>query len=222
MPMTRAKLRLKELTRKECYMEHHYAVVLFAVSSSVTPGPNNIMVMTSGLNFGVKKSLPFLSGICVGFTVMLLLVGFGFARLFVMFPSLHLIIKCVGVLYLLYFAYLIAWSAVKVESRKQSQPFTFIKGALFQWVNAKAWVVATGAVAAFTTVGASFISQNLMIAATFFLVSFPCVGIWLMFGSMLENVLNSPRSRFAFNCLMSGLLVLSVIPVANEIIEQLA
>ncbi|EHK9018818.1 LysE family translocator [Vibrio vulnificus] len=203
-------------------MEHLYAVVLFAVSSSVTPGPNNIMVMTSGLNFGVKKSLPLLTGICVGFTVMLLLVGLGFAQLFVTFPSLHLIIKCVGVLYLLYLAYLIARSAGKVESSEQSQPFTFMKGALFQWVNAKAWVVATGAIAAFTTVGASFFSQNLMIAATFFLVSFPCVGVWLMFGSMLKNALNSPRSRSAFNYVMSGLLVLSVVPVASEIIEQLA
>ncbi|ENM5780359.1 LysE family translocator [Vibrio mimicus] len=203
-------------------MEHLYAVVLFAVSSSVTPGPNNIMVMTSGLNFGVKKSLPLLTGICVGFTVMLLLVGLGFAQLFVTFPSLHLIIKCVGVLYLLYLAYLIVRSSGEVESSEQSQPFTFMKGALFQWVNAKAWVVATGAIAAFTTVGASFFSQNLMIAATFFLVSFPCVGVWLMFGSMLKNALNSPRSRAAFNYAMSGLLVLSVVPVANEIIEQLA
>ncbi|EJE8536025.1 LysE family translocator [Vibrio vulnificus] len=203
-------------------MEHLYAVVLFAVSSSVTPGPNNIMVMTSGLNFGVKKSLPLLTGICVGFTVMLFLVGLGFAQLFVMLPSLHLIIKCVGVLYLLYLSYLIARSAAKVESSEQSQPFTFMKGALFQWVNAKAWVVATGAIAAFTTVGASFFSQNLMIAATFFLVSFPCVGVWLMFGSMLKSALNSPRSRAVFNYVMSGLLVLSVVPVANEIIEQLA
>ncbi|MCH1919015.1 LysE family translocator [Shewanella sp. A3A] len=203
-------------------MEQLYAVVLFAISSSVTPGPNNIMVMSSGLNFGVRKSLPLLAGICVGFTVMLLLVGLGFAQLFVTFPSLHLIIKCVGVFYLLYLAYLIARSAGNVESSEQSQPFTFMKGALFQWVNAKAWVVATGAIAAFTTVEASFFSQNLMIAATFFLVSFPCVGVWLMFGSMLKNALNSPRSRVAFNYVMSGLLVLSVVPVASEIIKQLA
>jgi threonine/homoserine/homoserine lactone efflux protein len=203
-------------------MDYLYAVVLFAVSSSVTPGPNNIMVMASGLNFGVKKSLPLLTGICVGFTVMLLLVGFGFAQLFQIFPSLHFIIKCVGVLYLLYLAYLIVRSASTVESGMQSQPLTFMKGALFQWVNAKAWVVATGAIAAFTTVGASFFSQNLMIAATFFVVSFPCVGVWLMFGSLLKNVLNSPRSRTAFNYLMSGLLVLSVVPVMNEIVRQLA
>ena len=79
-------------------MEYLFAVVLFAISSSVTPGPNNIMVMTSGLNFGVKKSLPLLTGICVGFTVMLMLVGLGFSQLFDIFPNLHFIIKCAGVL----------------------------------------------------------------------------------------------------------------------------
>ncbi|MCK6264258.1 LysE family translocator [Vibrio sp. ZSDE26] len=201
-------------------MEYLYAVVLFAVSSSVTPGPNNIMVMTSGLNFGARKSLPLLMGICVGFTVMLLLVGFGFSQIFDMFPGLHFVIKCVGVAYLLYLAYLIAGSSSTVESSDQSKPFTFMKGALFQWINAKAWVVATGAIAAFTSVGANFLSQNLMIAMTFFVVSFPCVGVWLLFGSLLKNVLNSSKRRRIFNYMMSGLLVLSVVPVVSEIVKQ--
>ncbi|RTZ17696.1 LysE family translocator [Vibrio aquaticus] len=203
-------------------MEYLFAVALFAVSSSVTPGPNNIMVMTSGVNFGVKKSLPLLTGICVGFTIMLLLVGMGFAQLFELFPSLHFVIKCVGVLYLLYLAWLIARSAGEVESSQQQKPLTFMKGALFQWVNGKAWVVATGAIAAFTTVGDSFLSQNMMIATTFFIVSFPCVGVWLMFGSVLKNILKSSKSRMVFNYIMSGLLVLSVVPVVNEIVVQLA
>lgn len=202
-------------------MEYLLAVVLFAVSSSVTPGPNNIMVMTSGVNFGVKKSLPLLTGICVGFTVMLLMVGLGFSELFEIFPSLHFIIKCIGVVYLLYLAYLIAGSSTSVESNHQTKPFTFMKGALFQWVNAKAWIVATGAIAAFTTTGASFLSQNLMIALTFFLVSFPCVGVWLLFGSALKKVLNSERNKKYFNIVMSGLLVLSVLPVLGEIVDQL-
>lgn len=202
-------------------MEYLLAVVLFAVSSSVTPGPNNIMVMTSGVNFGVKKSLPLLTGICVGFTIMLLMVGLGFSELFELFPSLHFIIKCVGVVYLLYLAYLIAGSSTSVESKHQTQPFTFMKGALFQWVNAKAWIVATGAIAAFTTTGASFLSQNLMIALTFFLVSFPCVGVWLLFGSVLKKLLNSERNKKCFNLVMSGLLVLSVLPVLEEIVDQL-
>ncbi len=202
-------------------MDYLFAVVLFAISSSVTPGPNNIMVMTSGLNFGVRKSLSLLTGICVGFTVMLLLVGLGFSQLFEEFPNLHFIIKCVGVFYLLYLAYLIAGSADDVHSDKQSEPFSFVKGLLFQWVNAKAWVVATGAIAAFTTTEANFLSQNIMIATIFFVVSFPCVGVWLVFGSILKNVLNSSKSRRWFNFTMSGLLVLSVVPVVGEIFHKI-
>lgn len=201
-------------------MDYLLAVILFAVSSSVTPGPNNIMVMTSGVNFGIRKSLPLLTGICVGFTIMLLLVGIGFAQLFEMFPNLHFIIKCVGTFYLLYLAWLITKSAGSINSGSQSQPLSFMKGALFQWVNAKAWVIATGAVAAFTTVGSSFYTQNFTIAAVFFFVSFPSVGIWLLFGSMLKKMLKSEQNRRWFNYSMAGLLVVSVIPVIKEITIQ--
>jgi threonine/homoserine/homoserine lactone efflux protein len=202
-------------------MEYLFAIFLFAVSSSITPGPNNIMVMTSGVNFGAKKSLPLLMGICVGFSLMLLLVGLGFSQLFEALPGLHFVIKCVGVLYLLYLAYLIAKSATTVTSNSQAQPITFMKGALFQWVNAKAWVVATGAIATFTTVGAGFSHQHIVIATTFFVVSLPCVGIWLTFGSLLKNLMNSPNSRRVFNFSMSGLLVISVTPALKEIVELL-
>ena len=203
-------------------MDYLFAVILFAVSSSVTPGPNNVMVMTSGLNFGVRRSLPLLAGICVGFSVMLLLVGAGFSQLFERFPSMHFIIKCIGVVYLLYLAYMIACSAGSVSSTPQSEPFSFLKGALFQWVNAKAWVVATGAIAAFTSVGADFFGQNLLIALTFFVVSFPCVGVWLAFGSLLKKWLNSAKGRQYFNLTMASLLVLSVVPVVHEIVIQLS
>lgn len=203
-------------------MDYFFAVILFAISSSVTPGPNNIMIMTSGVNFGVKKSLPLLTGICIGFTVMLLLVGIGFGQIFELLPNLHLIIKCVGTLYLLYLAWLIATSVDTLASETQAQPISFMKGALFQWINAKAWVVATGAIAAFTTVGTSFYSQNLTIALTFFIVSFPCVGIWLLFGSMLKKLLKDDKYRRYFNYAMSSLLILSVLPVISEIVNQLA
>lgn len=89
-------------------MDSLYAVVLFAISASVTPGPNNIMVMSAGASVGIRKSLPLLMGICVGFTLMLLLVGLGFGQLFTRFPELHMFIKCAGTLYLLYLAWLIA------------------------------------------------------------------------------------------------------------------
>lgn len=203
-------------------MEYLLSVMLFAISSSVTPGPNNIMVMSSGVNFGTRKSLPLLTGICVGFALMLVLVGLGFGQLFDRFPALHLIIKCIGTLYLLYLAWLIANASGEVKANEQSQPLSFMNGLLFQWVNAKAWVVATGAIAAFTTVGAGFYSQNLTIATIFLIVSFPCVGVWLMFGAVLKRHLKQAKHRVRFNYAMSILLVISVVPVVAEIIKQLA
>lgn len=198
-------------------MDFFIAIMLFAVSSSITPGPNNIMMLSSGLSFGVRKSLPLLFGICIGFPVMVISVGLGASALFDRYPILHVIIKVAGTLYLLYFAYQIATANTKIERKAQTKPLTFLNGALFQWVNAKAWVVALGAVATFTSVGESFLSQNLSIALTFLIVSFPCVGVWLVFGSLLTNVLKDERSRKAFNLSMALLLVLSVGPVVFEI-----
>ncbi|USH05210.1 LysE family translocator [Grimontia kaedaensis] len=202
-------------------MDYLIAVTLFAISASATPGPNNLLLMSSGANFGVKKSLPLMCGICFGFALMLFLVGVGFGQIFQQFPELHFIIKCIGTAYLLYLAFLIARSGDIAESGTEAKPLTFMKGALFQWVNAKAWVVATGAIAAFTTLGAGYYSQNLTIAATFFVVSFPSVGIWLLFGSALKRVLSSTARRKAFNYFMAALLVLSVVPVILEIFKAI-
>ena len=197
------------------------SVALFAISSSVTPGPNNLMVMTSGLNFGVRRSMPLLTGICVGFTVMLLLVGFGFGQLFKLFPMLGLFVKIIGTVYLLYLAWLIFKSSRIDNTSQQSKPFGFMKGALFQWVNAKAWIVAIGAVSAFTAAGENYVFQNLTISMTFFIVSFPCVGIWLMFGSMLRQYLQNTSYLRWFNASMAFLLLVSVFPVIKDIGQQL-
>lgn len=202
-------------------MEYLLSVALFAVSSSVTPGPNNIMVMTSGVNFGVRKSLPLLSGICVGFTIMLILVGVGFGQVFHFFPQLEVVIKVLGTSYLLYLAWQIAVTKEIGKGKHHGVPFGFMKGALFQWVNAKAWVVAIGAISAFTTVGEGFFSQNVTIAMTFLIASFPCVGIWLMFGSALRHLLTKPLYLRWFNMTMALLLVVSVVPVVLDLVQPL-
>ena len=202
-------------------MDYIITIVLFAISSSVTPGPNNITVMASGANFGIRKSLPVFMGICVGFAVMLLLVGIGFSQIFETFPILHLVIKFFGTLYLLYLAFLIATATEISTSSTQAKPLTFINGALFQWLNGKAWVVATGAIAAFTTIGADFYAQNFIIALTFLIVSFPCVGLWLFFGSALKSLLKSKQHRRMFNYSMAGLLIMSVIPVIIALAKEI-
>ncbi|OHU88074.1 MULTISPECIES: LysE family translocator [Pseudoalteromonas] len=202
-------------------MEYLFAVMLFAISSSITPGPNNVLVMTSGVNFGLRKSIPLLFGICIGFTIMLFLVGVGFMQVFALYPQLNLGIKIVGVAYLLYLAVLIAKSATSYNTEQQGSPLTFLNGALYQWVNAKAWMVASGAIAAFTTVGTADLEQNMQISVVFLLVSFPCVGTWLVFGTVLKKYLAKRSYRQWFNYTMALLLVLSVLPVLFEIANML-
>ncbi|KAF7769697.1 hypothetical protein PCIT_a2582 [Pseudoalteromonas citrea] len=202
-------------------MEALLAVLLFAISSSITPGPNNIMVMTSGVNFGVRKSIPLLLGICFGFVVMLITVGFGFGKLFEVFPALQLWIKFLGTVYLIYLSFLIACTRSDLQSDAQQRPLSFLNGALFQWVNAKAWVVAMGAIVAFTNSGVDYVYENIMVAAVFLAVGLPCVGVWLVFGVVLKKYLsNSIRQRY-FNYTMAGLLLLSVAPVCLDIMTQL-
>jgi len=148
------------------------------------------------------------------------LVGLGFSVIFENYPITHEIIKVLGVVYLIYLAWLIASSApVSLESI-HSKPFSFIQAASFQWVNPKAWVMATGAVAAYTTVSTNVFIQVIYIALAFFMVAFPCVGIWLYFGSALKRYLKSTRHQKMFNVSMAFLLVASVFPVLQALINQ--
>ena len=201
-------------------MELYLAIILFAASTTVTPGPNNIMIMTSGLNYGVKNSIPHLLGICFGFPAMVIMVGLGFSVVFEMYPLIHEVIKVIGIAYLLYLAWLIASSSPTSLEVESSKRFSFTQAALFQWVNPKAWVMATGAVSAYTSITADIFSQVLFIALAFFIVAFPCVGIWLFFGVGLKKYLNSPKHQKIFNLSMALLLVASVIPVLKELVVQ--
>ena len=201
-------------------MDLYLAILLFATSTTVTPGPNNIMIMTSGLNYGIKNSVPHLLGICFGFPAMVLVVGLGFSVVFEQWPLLHQLINLVGVTYLLYLAWLIANASPTSLERKASKPLRFLQAALFQWVNPKAWVMATGAVSAYTTATASLTPQVLLITLAFFIVAFPCVGIWLVFGNSLKKWLTSTKQQKVFNLSMALLLVTSIIPVLVNLLTE--
>lgn len=198
-------------------MEIFLAVLFFAFSTTITPGPNNIMMMSSGVNYGVKASLPHWLGICLGFPLMVLLVGLGFGLVFERYPHLHQLIKVVGTVYLIYLAWRIASARPETIATGKSKPFSFWQAAAFQWVNGKAWVMASGAVAAFTTVTGVYWWQVVMITLAFLLVAFPCVGVWLLFGAGLRKVLNNPIAQRIFNILMGLILLLSVFPVILEL-----
>lgn len=201
-------------------MDLIFSVFLFAISAAITPGPNNIMLMASGLNFGIRKSLPHLLGIVIGFPVMVILIGLGFKVVFAKFPLLHEIIKIAGLTYLIYLAWRVATSSRQSLEGAKATPLRFWQAALFQWINPKAWVMATGAIAAYTSLSSDFFSQVLIIALTFMVVALPCSGSWLVFGFSLKRLLQKSVYRQVFNITMALLLVASILPEVSELIAD--
>jgi threonine/homoserine/homoserine lactone efflux protein len=194
-------------------MELVFAIALFAFSAGITPGPNNIMLMTSGVNFGIKRSIPHLMGISLGFPTMILAVGLGLSAIFQAYPFIHIVIKVIGISYLLYLSWLIANSSSKMEGKKVSKPFSFLQAAAFQWVNPKGWIMAVGAIATFTSIQQEINSQVVTIASVFLCVAFPCAIVWLGFGVALKRLLKNERQQRIFNITMALLLVASIIPM---------
>jgi threonine/homoserine/homoserine lactone efflux protein len=188
------------------------ALISFSFVSSITPGPNNIMLMTSGANFGLRRTLPHLMGVSIGFIVMVLLVGVGVMQIFTLFPVTYIILKVISIAYLLYLAYRIAVSASLTSKQSESaKPLTFIQAALFQWVNPKAWTMALMAITLFAP------TQELhlvaIIASVFGLVNIPCVSAWTILGRSMNKLLKNQRNLHIFNIVMAILLVASVVIV---------
>ncbi|WP_323843912.1 LysE family translocator [Microbulbifer magnicolonia] len=193
-------------------LESLFPIVLFTFSTSITPGPNNLMIMASGLNYGVNRSIPHLLGICLGFPAMIVAIGLGLGTLFSQFPLLHEIIRWVGIAYLLYLAWVIA-NTRQVDSAGSNRPFTFLQAVAFQWVNPKGWIMAVGALAAFTSPSGEMWIEIARIALTFIVIGGPCIIIWLLFGVRLKKRLTEPRHLRRFNITMGLLLAASVVPI---------
>lgn len=187
-------------------------LIVFSLVSSITPGPNNLMLMASGANFGFRRSIPHMLGVALGFTFMVLLVGIGLVQVFEAFPVTYTVLKVVSLVYLLYLAWKIANAAPAGGGEAVSgAPLTFIQAALFQWVNPKAWTMALTAVSIYSP------SQSLaavaFVAAVFGAVNLPCISAWTSMGLQLQRVLTSPLRLRAFNVLMALLLIGSLYPV---------
>ena len=174
------------------------------------------MLTTTGLNFGVRRGIPHLLGICIGFPVMLALIGLGFGTLFQLFPILHEIIKVVGILYLLFLSWKIATTTASATATQQAKPISFWQSAAFQWINPKAWVMGSSALAAYTSIDDNFFLQVAIICISFALITLPCAGIWLVFGAGLQRLLRNPMHLRIFNIAMALLLVASIAPVVWE------
>jgi threonine/homoserine/homoserine lactone efflux protein len=187
------------------------AFVVFAVATLFTPGPNNVMLMTSGLNFGFSRTLPHALGVALGFGFLVLVVGLGLGAVFAAYPAIYTALKLVGAAYLLYLAWRIA-IAGPVAGSAAARPLTFLEGAAFQWINPKGWVMAVGAVTAYAGV-ASFPANMILIATVFACLGALSSGTWLLFGTGLKAVVTDPGKVRTFNIVMALALAGSLVPV---------
>lgn len=190
------------------------ALATFAFVGSVTPGPNNIMLMASGAAFGFWRTLPHMLGIALGFGVMILLVGLGLAGLLDRWPALGTGLKAASVAYMLWFAWKILNAAAPGEAEKRTRPLTLMQAALFQWVNPKAWALALTMVAAYAP---DHTPANVAIVALVAaLTTVPSVVIWPLVGQGIRRFLAEDRRRRIFNAAMAVCLLASLWPVLSH------
>ena len=197
--------------------ELFWALLVFVVVTLFTPGPNNTMLLASGLNFGFRRALPHLFGVALGFAVMVLAVGTGLGAAFQAYPAAYTVLKYAGAAYLLYLAWHIATAGpLEADGQSRGRPITFLEASAFQWFNPKGWVMAVGAVTTYAAV-AAFPVNVLLMAFLFGSLGVLSSATWLGFGSILKTLLASPRAIRTLNVIMALLLVASLWPILADV-----
>lgn len=196
--------------------EQLLALAAFAFVTSITPGPNNLMLMASGATFGVRRTVPHMLGVALGFVAMAALIGAGLGQAFAAVPQLYAVLKVASIAYLVFLAWKIAMAPPSSEEKqgrtaRAGRPMTFLAAAAFQWVNPKAWAMALTATSVYAP--SQTIGGIAAVAAVFGAVNLPSVGAWAVMGQEMRRVLTSPARLRAFNVLMAVLLVASLVPV---------
>ncbi|EEB86175.1 LysE family translocator [Roseobacter sp. GAI101] len=187
------------------------ALALFSLITSLTPGPNNLMLMASGANFGFRRTLPHMLGITFGFMSMLLLVGLGLIRVFDAYPVIYTVLKVLSVLYLLFLAYKIATAAPVVTSKSAGNPMSFLQAAGFQWVNPKAWAFGLSIITIYVPV--SGFAPLMLTAVVVAVMALPSVTLWTVMGGQMSRFLTSTVRLRVFNGTMALLLIASLLPI---------
>ena len=198
------------------------ALAIFALVSSITPGPNNLMLMTSGINFGVRRTIPHMLGVSLGFTLMIALIGLGIMQIIEAVPGSTLIITTLSGLYLLYMAWKIATTDTSPAGNDaavaKSKPFTFIQAALFQWVNPKAWTMALTAISAYAPKAQGWVGV-VVVAGVFGAINLPSTGAWAVIGAKMRRFLGNPVRLKIFNIAAALLLVASLYPMVAGLLR---
>ncbi|WP_425100467.1 LysE family translocator [Tropicibacter sp. S64] len=187
------------------------ALALFCAATLFTPGPNNVMLMASGANFGLRRSVPHLTGVAFGFPLMTIPVGLGVMQLFDLWPPAQIILRAVSVVYMLWLAWKIAHAAPPKDREAEARPLTFVQAAAFQWVNPKAWSMAFGAVTLYAT--GRDLPAILWVAGSFLALGTLSALTWVTLGTWVRGFLANPDRLRVFNWTMAGLLIASMVPV---------
>lgn len=189
------------------------SLIGFAFASSITPGPNNLMLMASGANYGLRRTIPHMLGISIGHAFMVFMVGVLLLQIFDTYPVLQTVLKVVSATYMLWLAWKIA-NAVPPEAKTvEGKPFTFIQAAAFQWVNPKAWFMAITAISAYAPQSLGIATGAGIVAVIFASVNLPSVTVWAWMGVQVRRFLGSAGRLRGFNITMAVLLVASLYPM---------
>jgi threonine/homoserine/homoserine lactone efflux protein len=192
------------------------AFIVFASVALFTPGPNNIMLLASGLNFGVRRTLPHVAGVSIGFAILVAAMGLGLGAVFTSYPVLQTVLKYAGAAYLIYLAFAIATSGpAQPDATAHRQPLSFLGAALFQWVNVKGWVIAIGTISAYGAL-ADYPWNVLLQALVLLTIGTLSSLTWVICGSALQSLVKSPLALRVFNVTMALLLLASLYPVLRD------
>ena len=186
-------------------------VILYAFATSASPGPVNIIAVSSGISFGVRRTLPQIMGATLGFSLLLFAVGMGLGKILSATPWLLTLLKVVGSLFLCYLAYKLFQSADTASDVSLKTPPSFLDGLLAQWVNPKAWIVAAAGISTYTIPGTAYQTSVIIMALLFMMICFPSIAAWAILGATAKTLLKKPMVIHRFNMIMALLLLLSVI-----------
>lgn len=196
--------------------EFWISLTTFAVVAAFTPGPNNLMLAASGMNYGFRRSLPHMMGVSLGFPVLLLCSIFGVGELISRLPLLREVLQFLSGGLILYFAWKIATADTDLSLRSTSRPLTLWQGALFQWVNPKGWAVALVVASLYAPGGIHDWRRALAVAVLFFGITVGCTSCWASLGTVIRSVLQDPPVRRRVNWGMAIALVLTMVPIITN------
>ena len=183
-----------------------FAMFSFSLAMSISPGPVNMMIISSGINHGVKKTIPFISGATIGFTLLLVLIGFGLMNILNMYPYLLNYLEMAGATFIIYMGYKIATSASSLSAKKYNKKtLEFYEGFLLQWLNPKAWIACVSGVSMFVSSDGAFFVFVIM----YFIVCYLSLSFWGILGQKATRFLNTPTKLKVFNIIMGAILIFS-------------